>query len=130
MNLKKVVLASVALAILWCVMDFVIHGVLLAGQYMATAQLWRPMEEMSYVMNWGTIFVCAVLFVLFYNNVTQVKTVEQGTKFGFWYGLLAGVAMFSITIYMPVPQEIGIAWFFAGLSEAVAGGALVGYLLR
>ncbi len=45
--MKRIVLAVLAVFVAWSAMDFVIHGLILASSYEATAQLWRPMNEMK-----------------------------------------------------------------------------------
>ena len=42
---KKIIIAIIAVFILWSILDFVIHGVLLSEAYKATVELWRPMKK-------------------------------------------------------------------------------------
>ena len=44
---KRIVLAVIAVFVLWQVLDFVIHGLILMKTYQATASLWRPRPEMK-----------------------------------------------------------------------------------
>ena len=44
--LKRFVIASIAVFFAWMILDLIIHSVLLGKTYEATADLWRPMEEM------------------------------------------------------------------------------------
>ena len=41
-TMKRIVLAVVAVFVAWSALDFVIHGLILASSYEATARLWRP----------------------------------------------------------------------------------------
>ena len=43
---KRIVLASLAIFIVWSLLDILIHMVILAPTYAATAHLWRPENEM------------------------------------------------------------------------------------
>ena len=45
--LKRNLLAIIAVFVVWSILDFLIHGMLLQSSYEATANLWRPMEEMN-----------------------------------------------------------------------------------
>ena len=45
--LKRNLLAIVAVFVVWSILDYLIHGMLLQSSYEATANLWRPMEEMN-----------------------------------------------------------------------------------
>ena len=43
--MKRTLLAVLAVFVMWSVLDFVIHGLILGSIYMATPHLWRPMHE-------------------------------------------------------------------------------------
>jgi hypothetical protein len=45
--MRQVSLVGIAVFLAWFLMDFVIHGVILASSYAATPSLWRPMHEMK-----------------------------------------------------------------------------------
>jgi len=45
--LRKSIIATVIIFILWSIVDFLLHGLILRSAYADTSQLWRPMEEMS-----------------------------------------------------------------------------------
>ena len=130
MNSKKTILAIVCVAVVWFIMDFIVHGNLLMEAYQATASLWRAPEEMTQLAPLIFTLVFSVLYVLFYVSISQTKTTAQGFKFGFWYGLISGLCMYGTTIYMPIPSNIGVAWFFACFIESMIAGALMGYLTK
>ena len=64
--LKRPLLAIVAVFITWSVLDFMLHGVLLQSTYEATANLWRPMDEMNMPLMYVVTLVIVVCFVLAY----------------------------------------------------------------
>ena len=130
MQAKKTILAIICVTVLWAIMDFVVHGNLLAGQYQATAHLWRPMEEMNHMVQWIMTLVFSCLYVLFYLAVVQVRTLSNGFKFGLWYGLISGFGMYGMTCYMPIPTSIGAAWFAACLVQSVIAGVAMGYITK
>jgi hypothetical protein len=53
---KRAFFAVVAVSIVWSIVDFVIHGIILGNAYQETATLWRPMEQMKH----GVLFGAAV----------------------------------------------------------------------
>jgi hypothetical protein len=53
---KRAFFAVVAVSIVWSIVDFVIHGIILGNAYQETATLWRPMEQMKH----GVLFGVAV----------------------------------------------------------------------
>src|SRR3989338_10413965 len=125
MNSKKTILAIVCVAVLWFIMDFIVHGNLLTEAYQATASLWKAPEEMSHMASMIFTVVFSAIYVLFYVSISSVKTTAQGFKFGFWYGLISGLCMMCMTIYMPIPNNIGIAWFVSSFVESMIAGALM-----
>ncbi len=130
MKAQKTILAIVCVTVLWAIMDFIAHGHLLMSAYEATAQLWRPQAEMNHVVQLVATLVFSTLYVLFYLIVSQVRTLAQGFKFGVCYGLISGFCMLSMTMYMPIPMNIGAAWFFICLVESILAGALMGYITK
>jgi len=130
MNVKKIILATVCLAVLLFAMDFLIHGHLLMEQYKATATLWRPMEEMNPATMGLTTLIFALIYVFFFSSMVNPKNIAQGLKFGFWFGLAGGFSLFCVSTYMPIPMTIACAWFAAALIESVVGGALVGFIMK
>ena len=45
--IKKAILAVIAGFIVWSILDFLIHSMLLEPTYEATSELWRPVEEIK-----------------------------------------------------------------------------------
>ena len=56
-----VVLAVLAVFAAWSVLDFVIHGMILASACAATPQLWRPMVEMKTGLMHGVVLIAAAV---------------------------------------------------------------------
>jgi len=65
--MKKRILAILAVFVTWSVLDYIIHGLILAPSYAATAHLWRPMEEMKQGLMHITTLITAVTFVSIYS---------------------------------------------------------------
>ncbi len=129
--LKRTVLAVVAVFIAWSVLDFILHGVLLKSTYMATASLWRPMEEMNMpLMNFVTLVVAAC-FVLIYGLLVGQKSLMAGIGFGVLFGLASGISMgFGSYSYMPIPLTLAWSWFAGSLLQAITAGAIVGAIIK
>lgn len=78
---KKTVLAIIAVFILWSILDFLIHGVLLTEAYKATAELWRPMEEMKMGLMRIVVLISAITFVLIYTLFFREKNMKTALKY-------------------------------------------------
>ena len=128
---KRLLLTVVAVFIAWSILDFVIHGLLLQATYEATAELWRPMEEMNMSLMYLVTLVFTASFVLIYGLLITPKSLASGVKFGVLFGLATGVSMgFGSYTYMPIPLSLAWAWFFGTLVEATLAGAIVGAMVK
>ena len=130
MDFKKVALATIGVAVVWFVMDYVIHSMILMNMYQETMHLWRPMAEINHVYCVLALLIYALLFVLFYAYMIKPKDCHQGLKFGCWYGLLSGFGMAMSYLYMPIPGALACGWFFGAWAEGIAGGAVLGWLMK
>jgi len=129
-HMKKYLMPTVAIAISWMGLDFIIHHHLLMSQYKATMTLWRPMEEINMACGVAAALLLSLIFVLAYHNLSTDKSVKGGAKFGAWTGALVGVALASFYLYLPIPGCLAFGWFAASLIEFTAAGALVSYLTK
>jgi len=135
MSRKNFWVTSGVIFFLFVVLDYFLHGVLLAGLYEQTASLWRPLEELqrlSWIM-WVTDAVEAILFVwLFSKGLEANKPYPvQGLRFGLALGILfsfpIGFGMYAIS---PVPFALGFGWFAGGVAEFVIAGLAAGLVAR
>ncbi len=135
MNTKRWLLASLAVVVVLFVLEMIIHGVLLAGLYQKTAQVWRPQSEMAGLMwlMWLGYVIFAPVFAFIYT-----KGYETG-KGGFGQGLRFGVIMALLLSPMqtlgwysvlPIPVILAIYWFLAGMVIITASGIAVGLIYR
>ena len=72
--LKPNLLAIIAVFVVWSILDFLIHGMLLQSTYEATADLWRPMEEMNILLAYGVTLGFSICFVLIYDLLISEKS--------------------------------------------------------
>ncbi len=128
---KRAILAVVAVFLAFSVLDFVIHGLLLQATYKASADLWRPMDEMKMPLMYLVTMVFTVSFVAIYGLMVAKKSLLSGIQFGALFGLACGVSMgFGSYCYMPIPLSLAWSWFFGSLVETIAAGAIVGAILK
>jgi hypothetical protein len=128
---KRTILPVLVVFVVWSVMDFIIHGLLLQSTYEATANLWRPMDE----MNMGLIYIVTLLFttcfVVIYGLLVGEKSLASGIKFGVLFGLAIGVSMgFGSYSSIPIPLSLAWSWFLASWVKAIVGGAIVGLMVK
>jgi hypothetical protein len=129
--MKRTILALIAVFMAWSILDFVIHGLLLQSTYEATANLWRPMDEMNMPLMYFVTLAYTACFVAIYGLLVSEKSFPTGIKFGGLFGLAGGISMgFGSYSFMPIPLILAWAWFFGMLIEAIVAGALVGAILK
>jgi hypothetical protein len=127
----RIVVAIIAVCVVWMVLDFVIHGLILAKGYEATASLWRPMEEIKMGLLRVVTLLAAIPFVLIYALFFGKKDLITGIKYGALFGFGTGVSMgYGPFAVMPIPYYMAFTWFLGTLVEGVAAGALVGLFLK
>jgi len=128
---KRILLASLAVFIVWSVLDFLIHGVILKSAYVSTAALWRPMAEMKLGVMYLTVFLSALIFSIIYGWLVGEKSLGVGLKFGLLYGLGIGVGMgYGTYSVMPIPYHMALTWFLGAGVEGILGGLLLGMIVR
>ena len=128
---KRAILAVLMVYVVWSVLDFLIHGVMLSSLYQETAELWRPQDEMKMGLMRIVVLMASICFVAVYALFFEKKTVGTGLKYGVLYGVGVGVGMgYGTYSVMPLPYEMALIWFLGSVVEAAAAGALVGLIVR
>ena len=128
---KKLILAVIAVFIAWSVLDFVIHGLMLQSMYEATAELWRPMEEMKMGVMYLVTLVAATCFAAVYAFYIRPKALATGLVYGLVFGIGIGFSMgFGTYSVMPVPATLALAWFVGVVVETVVGGLLLALIIK
>ena len=128
---KRTIWAVVAVFIAWSILDFILHGLLLRSTYEATANLWRPMDQMNMPLMYFVTLVFTVCFVLIYGLLVGQKSLASGIRFGALFGLATGISMgFGSYSYMPIPLTLAWSWFLGSWIEAITAGAIVGAIMK
>jgi hypothetical protein len=106
---KKFFVAWLAVFIVWFVGSFVVHGLLLAGDYTKLGNLFRPPQEANRLFHWMILahVLMAGAFVWIYSRGNEAKPwAAQGVRFGVAVALLAVVPMYMIYyVVQPMPEE-------------------------
>jgi len=127
--IKRVVISTIVVYITWSALDFVIHGNILMPIYEATADMWRPQDQMKMGLLQVVNFIAALMFSLIFHRVVGGKSVARGVEFGLYYGIAVGVGMgYGTYAFSPIPYTLALGWFLGTVVEAVVAGALVGFI--
>ncbi len=129
MNVKKLLLATIAVGVVWIVLDFVVHGQILQGAYYAKLpSLFRADTPLAYWLIGD--FVAALVFVWVYDRV--YGSFGGGPKGGATYGLYAGVLVnfptwiFCNLLFVGLPYALAWIWTIYGIVAGVIAGAVAG----
>ncbi len=127
----RAIIAIVAVALSWVVIDFVIHGLILSSAYQATAALWRPMGEMMMGLMYFCTLIASVCFVLIYALLISSKSLASGVIYGLIYGVGTGfVFAFGSYAVMPISLKLAVVWFAGTLCEFVVAGLLTAAIVK
>jgi hypothetical protein len=133
MNVKKCVIASLAVGVVWNVFDFIVHGQIMQSMYYS--KLTNLMRQDA-PMQWFIIgdFVAGFVFVWVYDRV--YGSFAGGPKGGATFGLYAGVLVFFPTMLFNhlviANYPYGLAWasIIVGVIGAIIAGAVAGALYK
>jgi len=131
MNVKKYVLAVLAVFVVFELLDFLIHGVILASSYESLQSIWRHnMMDYMWVM-YVTAFIWSVFFVYIFTKGYQNRGWLEGLRYGLLIGILMlVVGMFNQWAVYPLPIGLVVQWFIFGLIQIMICGVVAALIYR
>lgn len=133
MNSGRLLLSIVAGMIYIFGSDYLIHVIGLAGDYKASASLWRPVSEMQrrFLLMLGAQLLCSIAFMYIWARTGwRRRALVDGAVFGFWMGLFQQVMTIVIYVVMPMPMKLALKWFFAGLLQTMLLGMVAALVYK
>ncbi len=131
MNIKRYLLASVAVFILFQITGYIIHGVLLMKTYESLPSLWRPdMMSLMWAM-YITSAVYSLMFVYIYTKWRKTGGITEGLVFGIVIALFMNVVgIGNQYVVYPIPFSLAIQWFIYGTIEILIAGILAALVYK
>lgn len=127
---KRILLSSFLILIVWLLFDLLLHNHLLAPLYEQNPNLWRPLNQMSIPLTFLARFALLGTFVATYAWLIRPRTLGTGLAFGALTGLTLGVGVgLGTYIHSPIPLALAWGWFWAAMAKSLAGGAILGLLI-
>lgn len=114
-------------------MDFLVHGLWLAGAYKASYELWRPEAEMMAYMPWMLFgqFLVALAFTSIYAAWVAGGCSWKGAMlYGATMGLFSGGGQLIMYAVQPFPCQLVCQWFVAGILQGAVLGLLIQLVYR
>jgi len=132
MNLKKLLVAALAVGVAMNVLDFFVHGMLFENLYYSQSPIFRRDSTVPFLV-FGD-FMAALVLVWLYDRVRG--SFAEGVAGGATYGLYAGILIhFPANIFLHLliadfPYGLSWAWMIYGVVLSVILGALAGAIYR
>lgn len=124
-------LAILAIFVLWTVMDFVIHGLILGKYYQALLPLTRPVAEMPVtllnVLMLGLDLMFVGLFRYLEPTGNRKKAVIYGVVLGLGFGGMIGWGTWAA---IPIPLYMAWVWFLGTWAEFALAGVVLALSLK
>ncbi|QQR91244.1 MAG: hypothetical protein IPJ88_05810 [Myxococcales bacterium] len=129
--IKKLVLSTFVIFLLWTALDFVMHGMVLSSHYQATANLWRPMPEMNMSLVWSITLVHAFLFSAIYAWLISPKSMKRALIYGLIFGVATGLKFgYGSYAVMPIAHFMAFVWFLGTIIEALIASTILGIVFK
>ena len=131
MNTKRWLLCSLGVYVAYRILDYILHGLILAGCYEATASVWRPdMESKMWIM-WITSAIFSLLFVYIFTKGYEGKGILEGARYGLWMGLLVSIPMaYGSYATLDIPYSLAASWWVLGTIEIIILGIVAAWLYK
>lgn len=135
MNTKRLLLTALIVYILLEVLNYLVHGVILASTYRMEGikEAFRPEEEMNSMM-WLMYLidiVWAFFFAFFFAKGYEGRGIMEGLRFGLYIGLFWGlVSAYSSYTVIPIPASLAFQWFISTLIVSLILGIAAALVYR
>lgn len=133
MNLKRWFLASLAVFVVFEILDSIVHMLILSGAYQdpAIVTLWRADMMVLMWLMYISALVMSLVFVYMFAKGHEDKGVLEGIRFGSVFGLImAFVAIVNQYVVYPIPLKLAVQWFVFGMIEFVCMGIIAALIYK
>src|SRR5258708_3672997 len=121
MNSKRLIIAIFTAFVFLFGSNFLIHGLWLRPDYMATMSLWRSEAERNVRFAWmlsGQLLMAATFVVLWAAGFAGRGGVKCACAPRLLIGSFSHATTLSTSLVNALPGEIALKWFFSGLAQA------------
>lgn len=135
----KCVIPVAAVFVTIFVFEWLFHGFYMMPAYQATAEHWRPMDQMQgpdmmAICIFTKLIMALAITCLFcwvaQGCESQGKCTKKGAKFGFKIGLLLGAQQFASYIWLPIEMDMAVKWFIGNIIMGVLIGVVLASCMR
>lgn len=112
-----------------CLVQSIIHGVILTAAYQATASLWLPPESMKLGVIYGAYALQAVVFAVLIQLATRTVGSVEGARTGLLIAAIPALNVMVVAGTQSVPCSMLMGWVLADLLSGLLMG-LAAQLVR
>ena len=125
MNVKRFIVASLAVYAVSLALGYLVHGVILRATYDSLKNVWRPDMPSKMWIEWLDGFIVSFLFTYIFTKGYQGKGIMEGLRFGLVIGLFVSIPMaYGTYMIIPIPYSLALEWFLYGTAQAILLGAV------
>ena len=126
--MKKVWIGFILVFVTMEILDFLLHGVLLASTY-ASLTVWRSdMASKMWIIHLVTL-IGAFFFAFIFSKGYENKGIGEGLRYGLYIGIWMGVGMAYGTYSMiAIPYSLALEWFLGSVVEYMIAGVVLSYV--
>lgn len=130
MNIKRYVLATFSAFFFVFLYEFIIHGLLLKGVYIETAQIWKPQSQQSMMVMGLSQYLFSALTVFLYTRHHEGKGPREGIRFGLILGLILSSLDFGSFAFLPIPFSLVFSWMAANFLKGIGVGLIASIVYK
>jgi len=131
MNTKKFIITSIAVFIVYEILELIVNNLILMGTYESLSHVWR--EDMMSLMwlIYVTALVFSFLFVYIFTKGYEGKGLMEGVRYGLLIGLLMNLtaSLYQYVVY-PLPFSLVVQWFIFGMIQFIIIGIVAAALYK
>ena len=125
MNVKRFIVASLAVYVASLALGYLVHGVILRPIYDSLKNVWRPDMQSKMWIEWLNGLIVSFLFTYIFTKGYQGKGIMEGLRFGLVIGLFLSVpAAYGTYMIIPIPYYLALEWFLYGTAQWIILGAV------
>lgn len=125
MNVKRYVIAVIAVFIFVFLYEYLLHGMLLTDLYEQTKNLWRPENEHNMAFIIASQLGFAIMMTYIFTCNYEAKGIGEGVRYGLYIGLLLGAIDLGTYCYMPIPLTLTLSWVGGSIVKGLGSGVVL-----
>jgi len=124
--MKKVLLGFVAVLIVFEVLSYVEHGLILRSVYETSRNLFRPdMDSLMWIYQ-VLMVVGAFFFSFIFSKGYEKKGIGEGVRYGLYMGIWLSLGMaYGTYAMMAIPYSLALQWFIYGIITYIIAGIVL-----